>query len=115
LYLSGDALDHLGYSDHDFIALFFNLYVNRTIPERYFMHTELPGCNNSLDFCHIRAGHPPEIIINKNNGCHETFSSFAADLPQASHRLTTFYGRVYQSCASEWFFRYLTLFFLPGS
>jgi len=66
------------------------------------MCAEFSGCNDSLEFRHIRAGHPPEIIINKNNGCHEMFSPGELTYPGPA-QVNYIYGREYQSCASERF------------
>ena len=55
----------------DLVALFFYLHIDLLVLVRNLVHAKFARCNNPLEFCHIRTGHPPEIIIHKNDCRHE--------------------------------------------
>jgi len=65
------GLDYADDLDLDLVTGFFYFHVDLLVIIRDLVHAIFTGCNNSLEFCHISPGHPPEIIIYKNNCCHE--------------------------------------------
>jgi hypothetical protein len=106
-------LNYVRDPDKDFVTLFFNLHVDLLVLEGDLVYAIFTRCNNSLEFRHIRTGHPPEIIIYKNNCRHETLSP-------GIYRILGLCGipiilRAQASTLCEGsVLRHLTLFFSPG-
>ena len=66
-------LHHPGDLYHDLVALFFYLYIDLLVLKRDLVYTIFARGNDPLEFCHVRTRHPPEIIIYKNNCCHDLY------------------------------------------
>ena len=86
----------------DLVALFFYLHIDLLVLVRNLMHAKFARCNNPLEFSHIRTGHPPEIIIHKND-CRHEFSPVGIPLYPGCTGYLLFYGHMYQPCAGDHF------------
>jgi len=93
---------YLRYSDNfngNLVTLFFNLYIDLPVLVGDPLLPDLAGGNNSLQFYHVRTGHPPEIVIYKNHCRHVLLPAGPARYPGLPEG-TIVPGR-YEPCEKE--------------